>query len=77
LGYGSGRYVVTFSVWKYDEKNGAMELAYRTLYEQLDDVDMFLKKSGNGIEVIAGNWMDGSIENQQSYGNLIISDDTI
>lgn len=77
LGYGSDRYIVTFSVWKYNELEKTMELAYRTKYKQLDNIDMFLSKNENGVEVIAGTWNNGNLENRLSYGNLIISDDNI
>lgn len=77
LGFGIERYVITFSIFKYDEENNEMSLAYRTLYVQVGDVDMFLNKDENGVEVIAGTWNNGNIENQQSYGKLMISNGNI
>lgn len=74
LGYGSGRYVITLSVWKYNHNIKKLELAYRTQYEQLGSVDMFIKEEDEHIEVISGYWDKGNIVTQESYGNLYIKD---
>ncbi len=74
LGYGSGRYIITLSVWKYNDNDKKLELAYRTQYEQVGYLDMFIKKNDDKVEVIAGHWENGNIVLDDSYGNLGIKD---
>lgn len=74
LGYGSGRYIITLSVWKYNHNIRKLKMAYRTQYEQLGSVDMFIKENYGNVEIVAGQWQKGEIVVYESYGKLSIKD---
>lgn len=77
LGYGFGRYIITFSAWKYDEKEKKLVLSNQTKFEQMEEIDMFLTKTKNGVEVIAGIAEDDYLKECQSYGRLIIENNML
>jgi len=72
LGYGYGTYIITLSVWKYNEEEKRLELSHKTQYEQLENIDMFIKETNGKIEIVAGIWDEGVLLNEQSYGELLI-----
>lgn len=74
LGYGSGRYIITLSIWKYNHNIRKLEMAYRTQYEQIGSVDMFIKENYGNVEIVAGQWEKGDIVVHESYGKLSIKD---
>ncbi|WP_367567349.1 hypothetical protein [Lacrimispora sp.] len=77
LGYGFGRYIITFSAWKYNDAEKKLVLSNRTKFEQLEEMDMFLIQTENGVEVLAGVTTNGDLEKQQSYGRLLIENDML
>lgn len=77
LGYGFGRYIITFSAWKYNDTEKKLVLSNQTKFEQLEELDMFLIQTENGVEVLAGVTTSGELEKQQSYGRLLIENNML